>query len=253
MYDFYPNPKNFKLSSFRDLAEHALEVYELSEERNAYLRYLRNKELVFLKFEDTGKDTLSYSDTGRSKVYRAEHQTENQFWALGVENRKFGTIEELEKRLKTILRSKLWKSLSDKETIKVELMKDMGNRTRYAGVSHGGKIRFSPHYMNEFVLLHELAHEAGQRHHGLGFRLTLVKLVSGFMGTEVAKLLKKNYKKQGLKMSKPSKPKNFEKWVVAYRRMKHARAIKDGFDPNEPVDYENELFYNNAETITDVG
>ena len=59
-------------------------------------------------------------------------------------------------------------------------------------------------------------------HHGVQFRINLVRLVSRFMGTEAAKELKASFKKKKLKMS-ISQPRSPESWYKSYKRMEQIR------------------------------
>ena len=72
---------------------------------------------------------------------------------------------------------------------------------------------------NEYTLIHELAHTAGEMHHGREFRNALLSLVSVFMGSKAGKELKKEFKAKKLKLGSHPKPYTFERWSAAREKM----------------------------------
>jgi hypothetical protein len=78
--------------------------------------------------------------------------------------------------------------------------------------------------MNKWVVLHELAHTAGHMHHDVPFRQTLVKLISRFLGTEVAKELKRQFRARKVKMTVSQVIMSPEKWLDNYNKMAALRA-----------------------------
>jgi hypothetical protein len=168
----------------------------------------------------------AFKDSEKSKLYNAEWAWEGRMNAKKMEVRKFANYDEAEKRLKAITGSKLWKELTaNKGHKKVELIgkKNVANAAT-AGVSWGHKIQLDPnHGMDERVLIHELAHSAGNMHHGLSFRLDHIKLVSRFMGREAAKMLKQAYRDFGLKMNMKQKVKTPDEWLTSYNKMMRIR------------------------------
>jgi hypothetical protein len=56
-------------------------------------------------------------------------------------------------------------------------------------------------------------------HHDVGFRVDLVKLVSRFLGTQMAKDLKKEFRSRKLKMSVSQNIMSPLKWLEGYNRM----------------------------------
>ena len=60
-------------------------------------------------------------------------------------------------------------------------------------------------------------------HHDVSFRVTLVKLVSRFLGTDMAKELKKQFRKNKLKMSVGQTIKSPLQWLESYKRMEAMR------------------------------
>jgi hypothetical protein len=80
------------------------------------------------------------------------------------------------------------------------------------------------HGTNKYVIIHELAHTAGNMHHDVGFRQTLVKLVSRFLGVQMAKDLKKEFRSRKLKMSVSQNIMSPLKWLESYQRMENMRS-----------------------------
>lgn len=178
-------------------------------------------------------------DTERTKTYRAE-------WAFYDTNgygREFNSIAEVQKYVNKITKSKTYRKLWQ-EAYESRKHKDFGAIFRGTQVSVAPKKRNGAgnagiayvennHIvldtktgMNEYTVLHELAHCVGHPHHGRSFRRTLVKLVSRFMGTEVANALKVEFKQRKLPYGEPRKPKTFDQWLAAKARMK---AMKESF------------------------
>ena len=161
----------------------------------------------------TGK--VASSDSEKQKVYNAE-------WAFQkkVDIKQFKDIREAEKRMKQITSSKLWSDLNGRATS----LEHTGRLKRYAGMAYWtGKIKLANSGLDEYTLLHELAHQTpNAMHHGVQFRINLVRLVSRFMGTHAAKELKTSFKKKKLKMSMPQ-PRSPESWYKSYKRMEEMR------------------------------
>jgi len=161
----------------------------------------------------TGK--VASIDSEKQKVYSAE-------WAFQdkVDIKQFKDIREAEKRMKQITSSKLWSDLNGRATS----LEHTGRMKRYAGMAYWtGKIKLANSGLDEYTLLHELAHQTpNAMHHGVQFRINLVRLVSRFMGTHAAKELKTSFKKKKLKMSMPQ-PRSPESWYKSYKRMEEMR------------------------------
>ena len=161
----------------------------------------------------TGK--VASIDSEKQKVYNAE-------WAFQkkVDIKQFKDIREAEKRMKQITSSKLWSDLNGRATS----LEHTGRLKRYAGMAYWtGKIKLANSGLDEYTLLHELAHQTpNAMHHGVQFRINLVRLVSRFMGTHAAKELKTSFKKKKLKMSMPQ-PRSPESWFKSYKRMEEMR------------------------------
>ena len=182
---------------------------------NKYANYVAKK----LKQQKTGRLQNSYVDSGRNKVYKSEWATERKF----PECKKSMTEKEVTKFFKRVVKSKTYQSLSEKgcSNPSLEFMKTVNYNARIAGQATSyGKIRLQPSCgMNKWVILHELAHTAGHMHHDLPFRQTLVKLISRFLGTEVAKELKRQFRAHKVKMSVSQTIKSPLKWLEDYNKM----------------------------------
>jgi hypothetical protein len=171
----------------------------------------------------TGRLQNSYVDSGRNKVYKSEWATEAKF----PEVKKSMTEKEITKFFKRVVKSKTYQTLSEKgnSNPKLEFMKTVNYNARIAGQATYGKIRLQPSCgMNKWVVLHELAHTAGHMHHDVPFRQTLVKLISRFLGVEVAKELKRQFRKNKVKMTVSQVIMSPEKWLDNYNKMAALRA-----------------------------
>jgi len=199
--------------------------YRLTNELRADCKGLGMDELEIFKYETywlkknrvlrTGKK--SSVDSEKQKVYESE-------WAFqkNVNIKKFKDIREAEKRMKQITSSKLWSDLDGKPTS----LEHTGRMKRYAGMAYWtGKIKLANSGLDEYTLIHELAHQTpNAMHHGVQFRINVVKLVSRFMGTDAAKELKAQFKKRKLKLSM-SQPRSPESWFKSYKRMEEMREM----------------------------
>ena len=197
--------------------------YRLPNQLRAQCKGLGMDELEIFKYETywlkknrvlrTGKK--SSVDSEKQKVYDSE-------WAFqkNVNIKKFKDIREAEKRMKQITSSKLWSDLDGKPTS----LEHTGRMKRYAGMAYWtGKIKLANSGLDEYTLIHELAHQTpNAMHHGVQFRINVVRLVSRFMGTDVAKELKAQFKKRKLKMSIPQ-PRSPQSWYKSYKRMEKLR------------------------------
>jgi len=135
--------------------------------------------------------------------------------------------KEITKFFKRVVKSKTYQTLSEKgnSNPSLEFMKTVNYNARIAGQATYGKIRLQPSCgMNKWVVLHELAHTAGHMHHDVPFRQTLVKLISRFLGVEVAKELKRQFRKNKVKMTVSQVIMSPEKWLDNYNKMAALRA-----------------------------
>lgn len=164
----------------------------------------------------------SFQDGSKTKVYRAE-------WKYQADNgsgKAFQDFSDAEKYIKKVTKSKTWSKLGGSSNVRLIEKRDMGGRSRTAGVAYSdGRLKLCPTSgLNEYTVLHELAHLCGHMHHDLSFRLCLVALVSRFMGKENAKALKISFREGGLKMSRRS-PMTPERWLNSYFRMEEMRKL----------------------------
>ena len=184
-----------------------------------YADYFSKKQ----KQQKTGRLQNSYVDSGKNKVYKSEWATERKF----PEVKQSMTEKEITKFFKRVVKSKTYQTLSEKgnSNPKLEFMKTVNWNARIAGQATYGKIRLQPSCgMNKWVVLHELAHTAGHMHHDLPFRQALLKLISRFLGVEVAKELKRQFRKNKVKMTVSQTIKSPEKWLQDYNKMAALRA-----------------------------
>ena len=190
-----------------------------------YLSYL-NKKKTLIK---TGRKHGKYSrDSDRSKVYNAEFKYERTY-GLGLQ---FANIAMAQKYCDKILASATWKKMS-KGRVSENLAITLGTMrgSRIAGRAWGHHIELNttrglddlPIGLNQYVLLHELAHSVGNMHHDTEFRIDLLKLVSRFIGKEQATYLKKCFKEKKLKLSISKNVLNPDAWMKMKLRMEKAR------------------------------
>ena len=169
----------------------------------------------------TGRLQNSYVDSGRNKVYKSEFATERKFPQAQL------TEKEITKFFKRVVKSKTYQTLSEKgnSNPRLEFMKTVKYNARIAGQATYGMVRLQPSCgMTKWVVLHELAHTAGHMHHDVPFRQALVKLISRFLGTEVAKELKRQFRQRKVKMNVSQTIKSPEKWLQDYNKMAALRA-----------------------------
>ena len=166
----------------------------------------------------------AYKDSTQSKVYTSE-STYRRKYGNGT---RFKSIEECEKYVKRVTKSKLWKELANGKHISVSKNKCR----RWAGRAWGSHIDLAPSGYNQYTILHELAHCCGNMHHDVSFRRDLVRLISRFVGSEQAKYLKQCFLSDGLKMSMKSSVKSPEAWLRQYYKLEEMRAAKAAFGNN---------------------
>ena len=180
------------------------------ELRQKYEQYLKRKG----KQERYRNGSNYVVDSEMTKVYRCE-------WKLQAE---YPTINEVlskkdaEKYVKRILKSKYWKDNARGKRILVEWYKDMGHKRAVNGTAYGSSIKLSPSGSSKYVIIHELVHCMGYMNHGRGFRNKLVEMTSRFLGRDVAKQLKLNFREAKLKMNKPRATLSYEEWVKKWEK-----------------------------------
>ena len=183
---------------------------------NKYANYVAKK----LKQQKTGRLQNSYVDSGRNKVYKSEWATERKF----PECKKSMTEKEITKFYNRVVKSKTYQTLAaegkGQSNPALRIMKTVNYNARIAGQASYRGVALQPSCgMNKWVVLHELAHTAGHMHHDLPFRQTLVKLISRFLGVEVAKELKRQFREHKVKMSVSQTIKSPLKWLEDYNKM----------------------------------
>ena len=163
----------------------------------------------------------AFKDSSRQKVYNAEFQ----YIAKCGRGIEFKTPDQADRYLQRIMKSKTYAKLGGKAHVYLQMKRDMGLRSGTAGRAHwNGKIDLCPQYgMNEYTLLHEIAHQCGHMHHDIGFRQTLVKLVSRFVSREQGDTLAAVFKKAGLKAKLNTTIREPDQWLNSYFRMQNAR------------------------------
>tara|TARA_B110000259_G_scaffold178720_1_gene217405 strand:+ start:310 stop:966 length:657 start_codon:yes stop_codon:yes gene_type:complete len=190
---------------------------------NKYANYYAKKSRAIR----TGRLQASGTDSGRSKVYQSEFAVQRKY----PDSSEMISEKECQKYFKRIVKSKTYQSLvtgsrgmSDPQ---LRFMKASSN-PRVAGQASYYGVALRPGIgTNKYVILHELAHTAGHMHHDVGFRQTLVKLVSRFLGTQMAKDLKKEFRSRKLKMSVSQNIMSPLKWLEGYNRMAAMRSTME--------------------------
>ena len=151
-------------------------------------------------------------DSEMGKVYKAE-------WSVkGLNSHKLKDIHDVEKFAQRVVKSKTWAQLSKRKHVAIVEMKNVGGGIA-ACAEYGGVIKIKKSHMNKYVVLHELAHQAGHMHHGRSFRQTVLKLTSRFLGRDVANELKAAFKKQKLSYGEARKPLTEAQWKQRRKRL----------------------------------
>ena len=163
-------------------------------------------------------------DTESGKLYKAEWAIESLL-KEHPRNVSFDTIEQVERYIKRILNSNTWAKLSKRRKCFVGFKKKNGRG--FAGRAFGGYIELDRKTGNSlYVLLHELAHEAGAMHHGRTFRNNLLALVGAFLGSDIKRALKVEFRKRNLRVGKPPKPLSRESWEKRREQAKQMRMAR---------------------------
>lgn len=176
-----------------------------------------------------GRTRDTNRDSFMRKVYKAEWIFETPLRQKG-KIRKFFTEEEAQKYADKVTKSKTWEKIKHPRAYADAGVKVASKKLnkRLAGQAYMDRITLHSDFgMDEYTLLHELAHCAGYMHHDLSFRKALVALVSRFMGREEAKQLKAAFKKVGLQMRESKKVMMFDEWNKMRLRMEKARAARE--------------------------
>jgi predicted metal-dependent hydrolase len=208
-----------QIRAIADENEVSLQVANLYAE---YVAKAKEKNMVL----NMGRNTLR--DSTRQKTYNAE----NKFMAIHGRGVVFHTVEEAQKFADKVFASKVWEKHKTNRVSRTSPRIEYSSKmTRYSGVAYSSRIVLGRNGMNAYILLHELAHTNGHRHHDSTFRKCLVAFVAKFMGKEQGALLNKHFKEAGLKMTVPTvKPvKEFKDWYAFYKRAEVARYVRNNF------------------------
>ena len=171
-------------------------------------------------------------DSERQKTYNAEWRFQANFGS-GIE---FESIAEVQKFVNKVVKSKTYTKLfieansdSNIERLFTNKVVRVAAKQRNTGrgtagmASHNKIVLDTLCGMNQYTVLHELAHCVGHWHHGRSFRQTLVKLVSRFMGSATATFLKEEFKAGKLSYGNAREPMSFDNWIAAKKRMEKIR------------------------------
>lgn len=187
-----------------------------------YEEYVRKK-----KYEKTlasrGKTTRT--DSQRTKLYTAESKFEQR---IGEKNIKFESLEECQRYVNRITKSKTWKKINETRHFSVVVMKQTRRCNEFWAYAWPGFMELSPRAYNQYTILHELGHCAGMGHHDVGFREKINILVSRFMGVEAAKLWRSTMKEHNLRIKrKPIKILEYEEWLEMKNKMDNIRKMRE--------------------------
>ena len=184
-----------------------------------YLDYLQKQKM------SQNKGTYG-KDSEKTKTYKCEWAFQREYQV-----KEFDTVRQAQKRCDQITKSALWAKLRDEKDRNIypisvnPKQRNTGRNT--AGWARGNTITLDLICcLDEYTLIHEMAHCLGNWHHGRQFRRDLLKLVSRFMGAEPAKILKSKFKEKKLACGEQRKPLAFEKWIEAKERMTKMRSAQ---------------------------
>lgn len=205
-------------SRFKPIVKELLEEGWSEDYINLYCAYRAKRERTLKR------NRSCYSDSTKSKVYKAEWAFE-KIHGRGIQ---FKDYDEARSYLNRILKSKLWATLCGGDAKHVTLIEKKNVRnSATAGVCWGSRIQLDRNCgLNQYVVLHELAHACGNMHHDISFRKDLLRLVSRFMGRDKAKALLAEFRKNKLKMSRKQTVKTPEQWLASYQKMEKLRQRK---------------------------
>lgn len=181
-------------------------------EIQAYIIYVDRKRTAI---ENGGIKGLTNRDSDMHKVYSCEFKFQREYGKI----RFFKDEKEAQKRITQILESECWYKLCGPH-VELTCTPSKANLAGTAFTKGGTKhiVLNSDVPMSEYTLLHELSHHLPRCfNHSIDFRANLLKLVSSFMGTDAAKLLKQCFKEKKLKLSH-SMPQSPETWIKGVER-----------------------------------
>ena len=178
----------------------------LHPEYTEYEQYLRRH-----KFKQN-KGAYGTKDSEMTKTYRCE-------WALNSmlckKEYNFDNIDQCQKFVNKVVSSKTWNKVCERTRRHIATVQMKNISGGVAGrAEYGGVIYLKPCTgFNKYTILHELAHQAGNWHHGRSFRKTLLTLTSRFLGKQYADALKAEFKKSKLAYGDARKPLTFTQWL----------------------------------------
>ena len=189
---------------------------------NSALLEFMDEDLAYKYYEYALRksDIKKWKDSERQKTYNAEFAFEES----NPHVTKVMSIEECQKFVRRVLKSKLWGEFvaeksehgeyGKRKAVKNVKVVEM-NSSRFSGVCYGGIIKLDTSTgTNKYVILHELTHSAGFNKHDHKFRAALLRLVSRFLGRAEAKSLKQSFREHKLRYTKPV-IKGPEAWLKA--------------------------------------
>ena len=202
----------------------------------AYNKYVERQKAKQRNLRDYSQPQ-GLHDTERKKCYRAEWDAERRSQEYTAQFQESVSADsssdllseaELKEFADRVTSSKTYEKIRIGRSygpVSVQLMQNrsggIGGKATY------NKIWIKPRCATKYLVLHELTHAAGYMNHGVGFRVALLKLVSRFLGTAHAKILKDCFKRQKLKTTMPKvNIKPYEEWLVGYERMERARQLR---------------------------
>ena len=201
---------------------------QVNEWRNAgYATNMIQGYLDYLQKQKMSQNKGSYGkDSEKTKTYKCEWAFQREYQV-----KEFDTVRQAQKRCDQITKSALWAKLRDEKDRNIypisvnPKQRNTGRNT--AGWARGNTITLDLICgLDEYTLIHEMAHCLGNWHHGRQFRRDLLKLVSRFMGAEPAKILKSKFKEKKLACGEPRKPLSFDKWIESKDRMSKMRSAQ---------------------------
>ena len=168
-------------------------------------------------------------DSEKSKTYQAEFAFQRRYKVKDFKN-----LKEAQKRAKQIYATKKWQKVwklegrTDRNLMKqpAVVLKERNTGRGTAGWTDGWSVVLdSKAGLDEYTLLHELAHCLGHMHHGRSFRRALLELVGAFIGVDAKKILKEEFAKRKLKCGKARQPLTYTQWKAARKKMEEIRNV----------------------------
>ena len=184
-----------------------------------------------LKFSSKQNKGSRTRDTEKKKVYLAESKAEEKF----ATNYRMNSIEDVQALVDRIQKSEVFAGHKPKIGSQyfnrpIKVIPTRSNR--YAGEAfyYNRELKISTTElcgaMMLYTVIHEMAHMAGNLHHGRTFRNCLLDLVKEFMSDEDHDILLAEFKKGKLQVGPEKEPKTYEQWVASKARMEKVRAAK---------------------------